>query len=236
MKKEVAYVAVLFIIIITLLVNVPPLAAGQAQPSTAVVRLPEDDRQAAVNDRNLKLETVATGLSHPTALTFFGSSNDILVTEKDGGTVRRIIDDHVQKESVVKVAVANDNGTNERGLLGMAIAEPYVFLYYTESGDGRIGSDSKGLVPAGNRIYRYDIVEEQEENRRGTDHTILKLVNPKLLLDLPARPGPRYEGGKLLVRQEQNDGTANNTNNNSTTTTTTTTSTATIYLQIGHLD
>jgi aldose sugar dehydrogenase len=154
-----------------------------------------------------------------------------LVTEKDNGTVRRIIDGEVQKEPVLDVAVANDNGTNERGLLGMAVAKPdetttYVFLYYTESGDGRTGSDANGVAPAGNRLYRYELVEEQE-NGQGTDHhgsSTMKLINPKLLLDLPARPGPRYEGGKLLVRQEQN----NSTGNNSTTTT--------VYLQIGHLD
>ena len=226
MNEEVFHAAVLFLIIITPLFNVPPLAAGQTQRVTSIIGKPEDSLGAVINDPALKVETVATGLNHPTAMAFLSSSNnnDILVTEKDSGTVRRIIDGHVQKQPVIDVAVANDNGTNERGLLGMAIAKPYVFLYYTESGDGRIGSDSKGLVPAGNRIYRYDIVEEQEENRRGTDHTILKLVNPKLLLDLPARPGPRYEGGRLLVSQEQNISSITTGNPTS------------IYLQIGHLD
>ncbi|HYY39695.1 MAG TPA: PQQ-dependent sugar dehydrogenase, partial [Nitrososphaera sp.] len=106
----------------------------------------------------------------------------------------------------------------------------YVFLYYTESGDGRDGSDANGVVPAGNRLYRYELVEEEENGNSGggTDHhstttttTTMKLINPKLLLDLPARPGPRYEGGKLLVRQEQNNSTGNTTS---------------VYLQIGHLD
>ena len=212
MKEEVFHAAVLFLLIVAPLVNAPLLAAGQTQHVTSVMRKPGDSLDPAVNDPGLKVETVATGLNHPTAMAFLGSSNnDILVTEKDSGAVRRIIDGHVQKEPVIEVAVANDNGTNERGLLGMAISKPYVFLYYTESGDGQTGSDSKGVVPAGNRIYRYEMIEEGNSND-GTDHTMLKLVHPKLLLDLPARPGPRYEGGKLLVRQEQNDGTANNNN------------------------
>jgi glucose/arabinose dehydrogenase len=43
-----------------------------------------------------------------------------------------------------------------------------------------------------------------------------ELINPKLLLDLPARPGPRYNGGPLLVNQNEN-GTV-------------------VYLMIGDLD
>ena len=223
-RKALVSYGVLFLVI-SPLVNLLPLAAGQTPPPTSVVgRLPEDDRPAAISDPNLKLETVATGLNHPTAMAFLGSSTDILVTEKDTGTVRRIIDGRVQEEPVLEVPVANDNRTNERGLLGIAVAKPYVFLYYTESGDGQTGSDANGVVPAGNRLYRYELVEEANGNS-GTDQsttTSMKLVNPKLLLDLPARPGPRYEGGKLLVRQEQN----NNTNSPTTA----------LYLQVGHLD
>ena len=226
--EQVSY-GVLFLII-SPLVNLP-LTAAQAQSPAPVARIPEDDLPPAVNDPGLKVETVATGLTHPTAMAFLGgSSNDILVTEKDSGTVRRVVDGQVQKEPVLDVAVANDNDTNERGLLGMAIAKlqseakTYVFLYYTESGDGRDGSDANGVVPVGNRLYRYELVQE-EENGQGTDHsTTMKLINPKLLLDLPARPGPRYEGGKLLVHQEQNNSTGINGN------------TTSIYLQVGHLD
>src|SRR5919198_1720465 len=229
--EQVSY-GVLFLII-SPLVNLP-LTAAQAQSPAPAARIPEDDLPPAVNDPGLKVETVATGLTHPTAMAFLGgSSNDILVTEKDSGTVRRIIDGQVQKEPVLDVAVANDNGTNERGLLGMAVAKQqqgettmktYVFLYYTESGDGRTGSDANGVVPAGNRLYRYELVQEENGNVGGAERSsssTMKLINPKLLLDLPARPGPRYEGGKLLVRQEQNNSTGNTTS---------------VYLQIGHLD
>src|SRR5919198_968798 len=169
--EQVSY-GVLFLII-SPLVNLP-LTAAQAQSPAPAARIPEDDLPPAVNDPGLKVETVATGLTHPTAMAFLGgSSNDILVTEKDSGTVRRVVDGQVQKEPVLDVAVANDNGTNERGLLGMAIAKlqseakTYVFLYYTESGDGRDGSDANGVVPAGNRLYRYELVEEEENGNSG---------------------------------------------------------------------
>ncbi|MDQ5859544.1 MAG: PQQ-dependent sugar dehydrogenase, partial [Thermoproteota archaeon] len=128
------------------------------------------------------------------------------------GTVRRIIEGELQPEPLLDVAVANNNGTNERGMLGMAVAEhnettTYVFLYYTESGGGQDGDDSAGVVPAGNRLYRYELIENGDS---------AELINPELLLDLPARPGPRYNGGPLLVNQNEN-GTV-------------------VYLMIGDLD
>src|SRR5215203_5421112 len=193
---------------VILLVNLPISAAGQQattpeEPEVDPFRIPEDDEPAAVNDPALRIEPVAEGLKHPTAMTFLGSSDDIIVTEKDNGTVRRIVGGVVQPEPIVDVAVANDNDTNERGLLGMAVAKQnetttYVFLYYTESGGGQDGDDADGVVPAGNRLYRYELVENVNGNA-----TSAKLINPKLLLDLPARPGPRYQAGPLLVSQNQ---------------------------------
>src|SRR5215204_2935529 len=216
-------VAFLFLI---LLVNLPIVAAGQedevdegeaqaedeeeaeAEEEPGVLprearRIPADDVPPAVNDPNLEAVEIVGGLIYPTAMAFLGnSSDDIIVTEKDNGTVRRIIDGELQEEPLIEVPVANNNNTNERGLLGMALAKQnetttYVFLYYTESGDGQTGSDEQGVVPAGNRLYRYELVEN-------ANSTSAELINPKLLLDLPARPGPRYNGGPLLVSQNQN--------------------------------
>src|SRR5918993_1751367 len=211
-------VPILFII---LLVNLPTVAAGQEtliqeEPEVDPFRIPADDQPAAINDPNLKMDEIATDLNHPTAIAFLGSSDDIIVTDKDNGTVRRIIGGVIQPEPLIDVAVANNNDTNERGLLGMGVAKQnetttYVFLYYTESGGGQDGDDSRGIVPAGNRLYRYELVENTNGNS-----TSAELINPKLLLDLPARPGPRYNGGPLLVSQNQND--------------------TTVYLMIGDLD
>ena len=202
---------------IVLLVNLPVAAAGQdtvveEEPDTVVeeepqvdpFRIPADDAPSAVIDPNLQIEEIATDLNHPTAMAFLGSSDDIIVADKDNGTVRRIIGGVIQPEPLVDVAVANNNDTNERGLLGMAVARQnetstYVFLYYTESGGGQDGDDLRGIVPAGNRLYRYELVENTNGNS-----TSAELINPKLLLDLPARPGPRYNGGPLLVSQNEN--------------------------------
>jgi glucose/arabinose dehydrogenase len=61
-------------------------------------------------------------------------------------------------------------------LLGIAVKNSDVFLYYTEAA----GSDLR------NRIYKY-----QWDGQ--------KLINPTLLLDLPAIPGPNHDGGKILL-------------------------------------
>jgi aldose sugar dehydrogenase len=176
----------------------PPV---EETPAVDPFRIPADDQPHALRDPNLVAEELVAGLLRPTAMAFLGdSSDDILVTFKDNGTVRRIIDGELQAEPLLDVAVANNNGTNERGMLGMAVAEynettTYVFVYYTESGGGQDGDDLAGVVPAGNRLYRYELVENGDS---------AELINPKLLLDLPARPGPRYNGGPLLVSQNEN--------------------------------
>jgi aldose sugar dehydrogenase len=45
--------------------------------------------QPIINDPNLKTEVVVNGLELPTGMAFLGP-DDILVTEKDKGTVRRV--------------------------------------------------------------------------------------------------------------------------------------------------
>jgi glucose/arabinose dehydrogenase len=89
-------------------------------------------------------------------------------------------------------------------LLGIAVAKndtadkTYVFLYYTESekqnGDGDYGDgNGDGGEPVGNRLYRYDL-----------DLLNNKLVNPKLLLDLPYKPGPAHNGGVVKIGPDNN--------------------------------
>ena len=143
-------------------------------------------------DSNLKVETVVTGLSSPTSMAFI-DNNNILVLEK-GGQVRLVSNGVLVTKAVLQVPVATES---ERGLLGIAIMNSsstatksvnritdnnnnrkYVFLYYTESKDGQLR----------NRIYRYNWNEQNQS-----------LINPALILDLPAFPGPNHNGGKLVI-------------------------------------
>jgi len=147
----------------------------------------------SVSDPHLKVERVASGLTLPTTMAFL-DQNRILVLEKDNGTVRMIENGKLQPQPLLDVAVANDN---ERGMLGIAVSKEndtttYVFVYFTQSGGGVDGDDKHGVQPAGNRLYRYEL--------QG-DH----LVHPKLLLNLPSKPGDstgiigRYVGGPLAI-------------------------------------
>ena len=137
-------------------------------------------KQPIINDPNLQVEIFVEGLSFPTSMSFI-DNNNILVLEKEEGTVRLISNGILQEQPVLKVDVISNN---ERGLLGIAIMNnDTVFLYYTES-----SSSSEDNEPLGNRVYKYQWNEEEKI-----------LVNPKLILDLPAIPGPNHNGGKLAI-------------------------------------
>ena len=58
-------------------------------------------------------------------------------------------------------------------------------LYYTEA------KIKDGGVPIGNRLYRYQLVND-------------RLVNPKLILYFPTSPGPFHNGGKIRIGPDNN--------------------------------
>jgi aldose sugar dehydrogenase len=144
-----------------------------------------------ITDPNIKVEVLFKGLKFPTSMAFLGP-NDLLVLEKNEGMVKRVLDGVIQNESLLDVSVANGD---ERGMLGIAVEKTniglvHVFLYFTESvKDGDDLSEKK--IPLGNRLYRYDLVDD-------------KLVNPKLLLDLPSGPCCVHNGGKIAIGPDNN--------------------------------
>lgn len=141
-------------------------------------------------DSHLKVEEVAGGLDTPTTMAFLGP-NDILVLEKDKGTVQRVVNGKIFGDPLLDVNVAN---SVERCMCGIAISKhdsmTYVFLYYTEI-NGKDGEDRQGKEPSANRLYRYELLGN-------------KLVDPLLLLDLPANPGPRHNGGAIIIGPDKN--------------------------------
>ncbi len=157
-----------------------------------------------VYDQNLQITQLIDKLQFPTGIDFLGE-NDVLVIEKNTGQVKRILNGEILNEPVLDVNVASES---ERGLLGIAIlntkvvANQYtitteesqennsnneikVFLFYTETKD----IDNGDIL--GNRLYKYDFIDG-------------KLVNPKLLLDLPFLPGPSHNGGVLDLGPDNN--------------------------------
>jgi glucose/arabinose dehydrogenase len=89
----------------------------------------------------------------------------------------------------------------ERGMLGIVLSNDStrnvtnVYLYFTEAkiGDGKdVCSSTRHCVqayePIGNRLYKYDLAENKS-----------KLLNPRLILDLPKYRGASHNGGVILV-------------------------------------
>lgn len=138
----------------------------------------------------------------------FLGPNDILVTEKNTGTVRRIVNGTLFPRQLLDVNVAT---FAHRGLLGIAVVPlhyrslhnenattvdgnttmAHVFLYFTQAAT-RDGDDiTEGKKPLGNRLYRYELVNNH-------------LIEPKLLLNLPAGPGAIGYGGKIAIGPDNN--------------------------------
>jgi aldose sugar dehydrogenase len=147
------------------------------------------------DDPNLKAELVFIGLKSPTSMAFLGP-NDILVLEKNNGTVKRIVNGTLIP-TLHLVNVATEGG---RGMLGINVAKhgesdsPYVFLYFIESSGKKDGDPETG----GNaRLYRYDLKNNM-------------LTNPKLLQDVSGErgvgnhPDEFHNGGKILVGPDEN--------------------------------
>src|SRR5215212_7675296 len=145
------------------------------------------EEEPSIKDPNLGVQLVSEGLEFPTSMAFVGP-DDIFVLEKEKGTVQRIVNGKLLPTPVLTVDVATEV---ERCMCGIAVSKSdsgtvYVFLYFTEADES--GSSSE---PIGNRIYRYEWINNQ-------------LVNPILLLDLSATPGPRHNGGVVRIGPDNN--------------------------------
>jgi glucose/arabinose dehydrogenase len=186
------------------------LQENQKNPNTAsgITDYPESappsSKGPIIKDTNLKAEIVFKGLTYPTGMAFL-DQDDILVIEKDTGIVRRIVNGVMLQEPLLDVNVATQG---HRGMLGIAVSNisssvdheisnsgthssntnitKYVFLYYTAAATADGEDITEGKQPLGNVVYRYEF-----ENNM--------LINPKLLLDLPAIPGAIGNGGKIRL-------------------------------------
>lgn len=173
------------------------------------------DMRPNISDSNLNVELIfqkeikrkANTLSPISSMTFL-AKNDILLLDKNNGTVNRILNGVMLPEPLLDVNVANKR---ERGMLGIAATTSsvsdlggdndtttYVFLYYTlsEKSDGtdvcrKTYYCEPGTYPIGNQLYRYELNDS-------------KLMNPLLLLNLPAWPAPSHNGGVIKIGPDSN--------------------------------
>src|SRR5918992_655707 len=180
-----------FMVMVLILVTAPIGYNAHAQEQ--IVSSSDGDDLPIIHDPNLKVELIVQGLDLPTTMAFLGP-NDILVLEKDKGTVQRIVNGKILPEPLLDVNVAT---SVERCMCGIALSSQsntgltYVFLYYTEAELTDSEDITAGKAPLGNRLYRYELVNN-------------KLINPVLLLDLPAIPGPRHNGGAIMIGPDNN--------------------------------
>jgi glucose/arabinose dehydrogenase len=135
--------------------------------------------ESYVTDPNLKAEVVYEGLEFPTSMAFLGP-DDILVLEKNKGSVQRIVNGQLQSISTNNIKIKNM--APEQGMLGVAGLKglkTYLFVYFTQHNDKQ---------EVYNYLYRYELVNNN-------------VVNPKLLLDLPA--GYQHNGGPVLISPDK---------------------------------
>jgi aldose sugar dehydrogenase len=165
-----------------------------------------NDTSVTLSDPRLKIEIIGTGLKKPTNMAFL-DSGDVLVLEKQNGTVRKIVNGSLLPEPLVDVNVAT---FDTRGMLGIAVTKnetrgtEYVFLYFTEAGHG-LGDgedrckeaanciDRSINQPSGNVLYRSELSNDGNA-----------LINKKLLLKFSALPGATHNGGEMVVGPDSN--------------------------------
>ncbi len=155
--------------------NPPIVISGNQNDTFSVLG---DSDPPSITDSGLKVEKVIQGLSEPTSMVFL-DRDDILIVQKNDGKVRLVSNGQLQPDPVFEVQVESGS---ERGLLGVAVSNASgvtrtVFLYFTEADGGDIR----------NRIYRYDWKEAGD------------FTGETLVIDLPGRPGPNHDGGKLTI-------------------------------------
>lgn len=142
-----------------------PVASPSISPSPAAL--------AAPGPLNFGVQALATGLTAPWALAF-AADGTIWFTERPG-RVRVIQAGRLLPDPALTLNVAQQPGC-EGGLLGIAIREPYAYLFYTYAG------------PAGNvnRVSRFTI--------QG-----LHLTGERVLLDGIPGGACYHDGGRLKI-------------------------------------
>jgi hypothetical protein len=110
MSSKRIIVIFLIFVVVTGVINITPSTSQLVTQSEVAPRI--------TRDSNLKTEIVSKGeMKFPTSMAFL-SPVDLLILEKNIGTVKRIINGTMLSEPLLDVNVVNKN---ERGMLGIAI-------------------------------------------------------------------------------------------------------------------
>jgi DNA-binding beta-propeller fold protein YncE len=142
------------------------------------------------NDTGIKIESIYEGLRFPTAISFLGP-DDMVVLERGNNKIMRIVNGQMLDEPVLDLGnttkimgcmcdiaiLQNDNGTS------------YAFLYYYQA---EVMEDD-GTTKKVNQLYRYDVTND-------------KFTNPKLIFEvsIPTLRESIHNGGKLMIGPDNN--------------------------------
>lgn len=143
-----------------------------------------------LKDPNISLQPIYSDFTSPTGMAFLDDSGkNIIVIEKKGNV--KLISDGILQDTPLKQFDVNFE--SERGLLGVEVMKEnnttLVFFYVTENDVDQTVTDPNENLR--NRIYSFEW--------DGND-----LINQKLILDLPAIPGPNHNGGKITLGKDNN--------------------------------
>ncbi|HKG42000.1 MAG TPA: hypothetical protein VKA98_07675, partial [Nitrososphaeraceae archaeon] len=111
-------VILIMMMIVALYFNLENMTLGQAQQQQKQQQQQQQNKQGPslqIPYKSLKVELVTEGLSFPTSMEFI-DNNNILVLQKDNGTVHLVSNGILQKKPVLKVQV---DTKGERGMLGI---------------------------------------------------------------------------------------------------------------------
>ncbi len=140
--------------------NTASVTATESDPdinnnsATIVTQVTTQSSGPSMLDPNLSVQTVITGLSQPTSMTFV--DNGFFVSEKNTGKVQYVVNGAVASTAIDLAT----NSASERGLLGIALhpnfnTNHFVYLYWTESGTGADSTTLTEVPVLGNRVDRY---------------------------------------------------------------------------------
>ena len=143
-----------------------------------------------LKDPNLSLQPIYNDFTSPTGMAFLDDSGkNIIVIEKKGNV--KLISGGILQDTPLKQFDVNFE--SERGLLGVQVMKEnnttLVFFYVTENDADQTVTDPNENLR--NRVYSFEW--------DGND-----LINQKLILDLPAIPGPNHNGGKITLGKDNN--------------------------------
>jgi len=139
-------------------------------------------------DNKLKVQEIFRNNITSTVMTFI-NQKDMLIPDSYNGTVYRYVNDTL-------IGPLVDFNIAQNGLLGLDSLEKngtrYVYIFVTESGGSEDSDDiSKAVKPKCNCIYRFELKDN-------------KLIDPKLLLNLPAYLGGNaHAGGVIRIDKNQ---------------------------------